>query len=122
MDAEYLTNTVGQPLGLALAEVCIVQPHDPIEWLSGWLYKYVDSAEYLREYRKEKWELSMLESQRQLQNGRLQRKDEEETGLRISSCNYISSLKEDPFNLWQQAIKAIASFTGKCVILSINFS
>ncbi|KAL2622865.1 hypothetical protein R1flu_003070 [Riccia fluitans] len=61
-ESDYLVNTIGQPLSLGIAEVCAVQPADPIEWLSGWLYKYVESAEWLKAYKKDKWEKSVIEA------------------------------------------------------------
>lgn len=111
-DAEYLARTIGQPLSLAVAEVCIVQPADPIEWLSAWLYKYVDSAEWLKAYKREQWEKSSLDGQSKRQVLIQAQKESEQNGLRISSCNYLSTLKDDPFNLWKNAIKAVTTFTG----------
>lgn len=39
-DVNYLKITVGKPLTLALAEICVKQPRDPIHYLGHWLFKY----------------------------------------------------------------------------------
>ncbi|GJQ80756.1 hypothetical protein Trydic_g9348 [Trypoxylus dichotomus] len=39
-DVNYLKVTVGRPLTLALAEICMKQPRDPIHYLGHWLFKY----------------------------------------------------------------------------------
>lgn len=39
-DVQYLKNTVGKPLILALAEITAKQPRDPIHYLGHWLFKY----------------------------------------------------------------------------------
>lgn len=39
-DVSYLKLTVGKPLTLALAEICMKQPRDPIHYLGHWLFKY----------------------------------------------------------------------------------
>ena len=40
---KYLICQVGTPLTKALCEIVQKQPLDPIEYLSGWLYKYKEN-------------------------------------------------------------------------------
>ena len=37
MDTEYLKATVGDVLAVGLAEIAVVKPTDPVEYLSRWL-------------------------------------------------------------------------------------
>lgn len=39
-DVSYLKDTLGKPLTLAMAEVLMKQPRDPIHYLGHWLFKY----------------------------------------------------------------------------------
>lgn len=39
-ESEYIKNSLGTPLTLALAEIAAVQPKDPIHYLGHWLFKY----------------------------------------------------------------------------------
>lgn len=39
-DVNYLKDTLGKPLTLAMAEILMKQPRDPIHYLAHWLFKY----------------------------------------------------------------------------------
>ncbi len=43
MDADYLRASVGRSLAEGLAEVCVVRPADPVEYLALWLLKYKEN-------------------------------------------------------------------------------
>lgn len=45
MDAEYLRKNIGSCLSQCLAEVCMKQPADPIEYIAHWLYKHIDNVD-----------------------------------------------------------------------------
>ncbi|GLE04402.1 hypothetical protein PINS_up013344 [Pythium insidiosum] len=55
-DQAYLRDTVSAPLTEAMAQLAIVQPQDPVEFLGQYLLKYVDN-----ELRKQ--ELAKLKQQ-----------------------------------------------------------
>ena len=42
MDADYLKENVGDVLAKGVAETLLTAPDDPVDYLSKWLYKYVD--------------------------------------------------------------------------------
>ena len=45
MDTEYLRTHLGVCLTDCLAEVSEKRPHDPIEFVSQWLYKYIENRD-----------------------------------------------------------------------------
>lgn len=73
-DVNYLKCTLGKPLTLAMAEILVKQPRDPIHYLGHWLFKYrynqevedsskAEIAELVAErarVAKEKWVLKKL--------------------------------------------------------------
>jgi len=62
MDSEYLQKHVGDALSRGLAEVVMKQPSDPIDYLAGWLRKYVENVKHkTKEYDEHK----QLEQQRE---------------------------------------------------------
>lgn len=44
-ESRYLANTVGMALQIALAEVSVMRPRDPIEFLARSLYRYAENLE-----------------------------------------------------------------------------
>lgn len=48
-DSAYLAKAVGRPLKECLMEVTETRPRDPIEYIALWLYKYIDTRQYLRD-------------------------------------------------------------------------
>ena len=40
MESDYVKETVGEALALGLAQVALVRPQDPIEYLGLWLLKH----------------------------------------------------------------------------------
>lgn len=57
LDTKYLIAQVGAPLTKALGEIALKQPQDPIEYLSGLLFKYRDNQ---LELKKEKEQLKLM--------------------------------------------------------------
>ncbi|XP_071052178.1 chromosome partition protein Smc-like [Onthophagus taurus] len=56
-DVKYLKLSVGKPLTLALAEIVVKQPRDPIHYLGHWLFKYRYNQEVDEVKKKEIQEL-----------------------------------------------------------------
>eukprot|EP01105_Mastigella_eilhardi_P016304 TRINITY_DN3718_c0_g1_i2.p1 TRINITY_DN3718_c0_g1~~TRINITY_DN3718_c0_g1_i2.p1 ORF type:complete len:259 (-),score=77.42 TRINITY_DN3718_c0_g1_i2:343-1095(-) len=69
MDAEYLKREVGPVLSGALAEVAVVQPPDPVEYVAQWLYNYLAAKE--REAQRAKDAVQLAE-ERMLHEGFLE--------------------------------------------------
>ena len=46
MDTEYLKQHLGACLSNCLCEVAERRPHDPIEYMSQWLYKYIENRQF----------------------------------------------------------------------------
>ncbi|KAM9701911.1 DPY30 domain-containing protein 2 [Dama dama] len=57
METNYLKRCFGSHLAQALAEVAMVQPSDPIEYLAHWLYHYRKMAKAKEKDRQEKIQL-----------------------------------------------------------------
>ncbi|XP_065775975.1 DPY30 domain-containing protein 2 [Muntiacus reevesi] len=57
METNYLKRCFGNHLAQALAEVAMVQPSDPIEYLAHWLYHYRKMAKAKEKDRQEKIQL-----------------------------------------------------------------
>nr|XP_025140619.1 DPY30 domain-containing protein 2 isoform X1 [Bubalus bubalis] len=57
METNYLKRCFGNRLAQALAEVAMVQPSDPIEYLAHWLYHYRKTAKAKEKDRQEKIQL-----------------------------------------------------------------
>ncbi|XP_020754713.2 DPY30 domain-containing protein 2 [Odocoileus virginianus] len=57
METNYLKRCFGNHLAQALAEVAMVQPSDPIEYLAHWLYHYRKTAKAKEKDRQEKIQL-----------------------------------------------------------------
>ncbi|CAH1789799.1 unnamed protein product [Owenia fusiformis] len=51
IDGKYVSEQLGYPLTMALAELADKRPWDPIEFLAQWLYKYSDNKSYEQEQR-----------------------------------------------------------------------
>ncbi|XP_064648480.1 poly [ADP-ribose] polymerase tankyrase-like [Lineus longissimus] len=51
IDGKYLAQNVGAALEEALAEICQKRPHDPVEYLAQYLYKYDNNMKYAKEVR-----------------------------------------------------------------------
>ncbi|XP_010832448.1 PREDICTED: DPY30 domain-containing protein 2 [Bison bison bison] len=57
METNYLKRCFGNRLAQALAEVAMVQPSDPIEYLAHWLYHYRKTVKAKEKDRQEKIQL-----------------------------------------------------------------
>jgi len=62
MDAGYLKREMGIPLRGCLAEVAEKRPHDPIEFISHWLYKF--KANKICEEQKKQEALQLIQEQK----------------------------------------------------------
>lgn len=57
-DVQYLKNTIGKPLVMAIAEITAKQPRDPIHYLAHWLIKYRYNQEIQQQTQREVDELT----------------------------------------------------------------
>ncbi|CAH1794473.1 unnamed protein product [Owenia fusiformis] len=58
MDTRYLQRHLGSCLVECLAEVAEKRPLDPIEYISNWLYKYIENVEYKKQMAAESVKLT----------------------------------------------------------------
>ena len=46
MDEQYLKDNVGPCLAECLAQVSLLKPRDPIEYIGGWLHNHVKTCKH----------------------------------------------------------------------------
>ena len=118
-DAEYIDNMMGKVLVQACAAVALNKPQDPIEYLSLWLHKYCDNAIILQAYEQEKVHKAHKEEK---EREAIMRKITIEQELRQqqnSTLNYMRSITNDPYLLWNTCLRAITTYTGIYLLIKI---
>lgn len=111
-DAEYVDRMVGKVLVQACAAVTINTPHDPIEYLSLWLHKYCDNAIILQDYEREKQHKAHKEVKVKEALMKKNSIEQELINQQNSTLNYMRSIRNDPYLLWDTCLRAINTYTG----------
>jgi len=117
-DAEYVDRMVGKVLVQACAAVTLNKPHDPIEYLSLWLHKYCDNAITLQEYELEKQYKAHKEVKEKEALTKKISIEQELINQQNSTLNYMQSITNDPYLLWDTCLRAINTYTS---VILINY-
>jgi hypothetical protein len=111
-DAEYVDNMMGKVLVQACAAVTLNKPQDPIEYLSSWLHKYCDNAIILQNYEREKTHKAHKEAKEKEAILKKVMIEQELRQQQNSTLNYMRSITNDPYLLWDTCLRAITTYTG----------
>nr|CAD7419447.1 unnamed protein product [Timema poppensis] len=84
LDSEYLKKNLGVPLSLALAEVAMKCPTDPIHYLAHWLFKWRWNQEHKQDQEDRVKELTAERTK--LENQLKQAKEREDAQLAATSA------------------------------------
>lgn len=117
-DAEYVDRMVGKVLVQACAAVTLNKPHDPIEYLSLWLHKYCNNAITLQDYENEKQHKVQKEIEKKEAELRRMEIEQDLINQQNSTLNYMRTITNDPYLLWETCIRAINIYTGKQHIIN----
>ncbi|KAL6760286.1 hypothetical protein V8C86DRAFT_2556416 [Haematococcus lacustris] len=110
-DTKYLQTLVGEALARGCAAAVTAQPNDPVEYLGRWLLNYVQNAEIVGEYTKEK-EAKLAARKAELEAEQaaavsVKKMQEERRAVVID----LSTTVCEPRQLFQKAVDLVVKFT-----------